>query len=516
MITKDIKKYMMAGLVVCGFSACASEFDNDYQVAKPAVVTQAEQLNSYGTILEYIDPAFHMGNTLSSAEFLGQATPFSLTCSNFNELTISDAFLHNKLVAADGTIDSTSMLSVIDLASQADISLYGESLLSSTNIKDGYLINLLPGKNAEAFKLCDFEDKELGFKYPLALNGGAASGTAEVVDDPDGESGHCLHVACGLMFPVISIQLPAGHKFGEFTRIEMDWRAVNDGGLAGFANAFHVRLNNGGGGDAVDFDTPASQGCKKGEWGRGKVVLDLSKFNLTAAQQDLTSVDLEMGPVDWWCEYYVDNIKLIYEYNEPDYESAEARSIASGQAKKYVQTLLKHYGNAIPAWTIADRPVSSPSDMFWKHTMGEAYFGEAARYARQQKSDITLFVSEEGLTDASRLEALISLINQEEKEGAKIDGIDAIVSLEEAEAAALEGMFKTLAATGKQIRLSGLGATKDADADAAALKTVIAKYMQAVPAAQRYGISFAKGTSTLWDSHYDRMPAYAGMIDNLR
>lgn len=510
----NINKIICATLLAAGFSACASEFDNDFKVTdKPASVAQNEQLSAYKTLLEYAGSSFALGNTLTSAEFLNEGTPTSLTLTNFNQLTLSDAFLHSKLVNGLGEVDSTSAKSAIDLAVSKGISLYGGTLVSSTNLNESYLSNALPGKMVEATFTYDFENDALGTEYPFGFNGEARSDKgASVVEDPAGESGHCLHVACGLVFPVITFNLPKGTTLGDFVRVEMDWRAVNDGGLNGFAGVLHTYVKDSG----YDYPTPGAMGCKLGEWGRGKVVLDLAAFNFDDAKKAWTSVPLEFGSVAWWQEYYVDNIKWVYTYNEPDYESAEAQQIAKNQMKTYVQTLVKSYGDNVSAWTIADRPISSPSTMFWKRVLGDTYFALAAKYAREQNASLKLFVSEEGLTDAARLADFLAVIKKAENEGAKIDGIEVLLDAKVVDQSLLTSMFNTLAKTGKFIRLSGLatiGNNNTVDADA--LTTVLSLYKQIIPESQRYGISFSNGTYTLWNTHFDRLPAFASVADNL-
>lgn len=505
-----INKLFCATLLVAGFSACASEFDNDFQVhTKPATVTEAEQLSTYNTLLEYVGSNFAIGNTLTSAEFLKESTPTSITQTNFNELTVSDAFLHSKLVNSLGEVDVTSALNVIDLAAEKNLKLYGGTLVSSNAINESYLTNILPGKLAEDSVLYDFEDVALGYKYPMASNASPTSGIAEIRNDPEGINGKSLYVEGSISFPVVTFDLPKGKTLGDFIRIEMDWYAVNGGGLNGFANALHVLVQEE---PAKDYATPGAQGCKLKEWGRVSLDLTVSGFDDRAG---LTSVPLEFGPVDWGAQWYADNIKWIYTYNVPDYDSDESKAPASEAMKIYVQAIVKTYSENVPAWTIADRPVSSPSTMYWKRVLGDTYFGKAAQYAREVNPALKLFVSEEGLDDASRLADLIAVIKKAESEGAKIDGIEVLLDAKNVDQSALSAMFKTLAGTGKLIRLTGLEVSGSDDAtDATALKTVLSLYKQ-IPEAQRYGVTFNNAVGELWDSKYNRRQTYAGVAEGL-
>jgi hypothetical protein len=87
-------------------TACADEFDTNYQVEKPASVVEAEKLAQYETLVSYIDAEkFRLGNTLASADLDGKTAAASLTVSNFNEVTVPNLFLHSKQVDNEGEID---------------------------------------------------------------------------------------------------------------------------------------------------------------------------------------------------------------------------------------------------------------------------------------------------------------------------------------------------------------------------------------------------------------------------
>lgn len=508
---KTFNKLFCVTLLVAGFSACASEFDNDFHIPeKPADVVKAEQLNSYKTLAQYVSSNFAIGNTMTSAEFLKESTPTSLTLTNFNELTISDAFLHSKLVNATGEVDVAAAQNVVDLAKENNLKLYGGTLISSTNNNESYLINSLPGKVAEAYVLKDFEDEVIGAEYPFGYNGETRSDKgASVVEDPEGKSGHCLHVACGLVFPVITFNLAKGTTLGDYIRMEMDWYAENDGGMNSFAGCLHTWVKDSG----HDYPTPASMGCKLKEW--GKVTLDLTAFNFDDAKKAWASLPFEFGMVSWWQQFYVDNIKLFYTYNQPDFENEKSRKIADDAMKTYVQSVIDTYGEEVSTWTVADHPVSSPATMYWKRLLGDTYFGKAAQYAREVNANLKLFVSEEGLDDANRLANLIAIIAKAENEGAKIDGIEVLLDAKNVNQNALNAMFKTLASTGKMIRLSGLATTGDDASDATALKTILSQYKTVIPEAQRYGITFGNAVSQLWDNSFNRRETYGGVVEGL-
>jgi endo-1,4-beta-xylanase len=103
---------------------------------------------------------------------------------------------------------------------------------------------------------------------------------------------------------------------------------------------------------------------------------------------------------------------------------------------------------------------------------------------------------------------------------------------------AIATMFQLLAATGKEIRISGLNVAVGVTTDKATLEHyqaqkemyqyVVEKYLELVPASQRYGITVspldspanaawrAKEPIGLWTEGFNRKPAYSGFAEGLK
>jgi len=503
--------YYIAALAAAVLASCAEDNVADFQIEKPDSVVEEEEMSSYGPLLDYIAPSFKLGSTLDPKEFRKEGTTTTIVKKNFNELTLSGFFTHSIRVNSEGKIDSTSadIIMAASLAKENNISLYGESLLSA-EMNSSYLKNMLPGKRQEMkIPVSTYDGKSVGDTYPVECNGNAVENcTAEIVDGFDTKTSKCLHVKCGGMaMPVITLNL-GDHTIGECTRVDIEFCAVTNGALTGDFNALHVRVNNGSkkGEQAVaaDYPVPSAQGCELGKWGKLSLDLSILKGKLTDIQKALKSIDLEIGTVAWSSECYFGDFTFYYEDNAADYDGDETKALIDNEMKHYVQTIVK-YNSDITAWTLAENPVSSSSEMIWKRVLGDDYFVQAAKYVREEKAGVKLFVSEVGLLNSDIRTALVEQL----KSASDIDGIDVNVSL--GEDTDLSAVFTDLAATGKLIRLNIQSFEK-----AEYLAKALTAY-KSVPEAQRYGVSFAK-IDGIWNvsSNFNRTKVYQTIVDALK
>jgi GH35 family endo-1,4-beta-xylanase len=236
-------------------------------------------------------------------------------------------------------------------------------------------------------------------------------------------------------------------------------------------------------------------------------------------------VTVVLGPKLLNCDYLIDNISLKYKY-KPTYQvektEEEKYQIISGALNDYI-TAAMEAAPSIDSWAVADCPVTSASDLIWKQTMGDTYFGNAAQMMREQRPDAKLFVSEY-LMDADVRATFLHLLNANAVGMNQINGIDAIVSVDAAtfDAQAFATMLTELAATGRQIRLTIQNVTGSSDAEAAqALAQVVTAYRQKVQGAQQYGINFTAVTESannkgLWTTGFNRKLSYASLADALQ
>ena len=217
-------------------TGCAKEFDNSSAAGeKPAAVAEAEHLASYGTLTTYIDAAnFRLGNTLASSEFDEGTAAASLTLSNFNDVTIPDLFVHSQQVDNEGNINMLLAASMAKDVCEKGINVFAPALCASTNINTTYLSQLIEPETVEedevtGYDVIDFEADAPGTAYPLQkATGDEGKGSAAVEDDPDGQTGHVIHVTkTNNSYVAITYKFPEGRKLGDYSELTFDYRAVN-------------------------------------------------------------------------------------------------------------------------------------------------------------------------------------------------------------------------------------------------------------------------------------------------
>jgi hypothetical protein len=506
-------------------TACADEFDTNYQVEKPASVVEAEKLAQYETLVSYVDAEkFRLGNTLASADLDGKTAAASLTLSNFNEVTIPDLFLHSKQVDNEGKIDVLVASSLVADVSEKGINIFSSPLCASTNINADYLAKLIEPETVEepekiGSDVIDFENDDLGKTYPLQKSAGeSGKGTATVEEDPAGESGHVVHVkGTNQSFPAITFKFPEGRKLGDYTEFAIDFRAKNN-------TALSQKLFVAMGDKNIELKSAKDFGCTLNQWGRGTIVLDLAAFAFSDEQQKQTEVTIVIGPKLIGCEYYIDNIKLSYKY-KPTYEDEktpeEKFQIIGGELNNYI-TAAMEAAPSINSWTVADCPVTSDPSLIWKDVLGDTYFGYAAALMHEQRPDAKLFVSEY-LMDPEVRATFLHLLTANAIGMDQINGIDVLLPIDVAsfDVNGFVTMLGELKTTGKLIRLTIQNVTGSDALAADALAQVIATYKKQIPAAQQYGINFQAVTESasnvgLWTTGFNRKSSYASVAEALK
>ncbi len=144
-------KFYIAAAVALGFVSCADENVADFSIDKPEEVIATEQLNAYGTLLEYVGPSFKIGNTLSLEEFNQKGTATTVTITNFNEITLNGVFAHSKRVSDEGAVESklTDVDVAVEFAKQHGITVFGGPLINS-DVNSTYLNGkIVPDKKVD-------------------------------------------------------------------------------------------------------------------------------------------------------------------------------------------------------------------------------------------------------------------------------------------------------------------------------------------------------------------------------
>jgi len=309
------KLYLLVAVSL--FSACADlDINSDFTVDRPEDIAVNEFINGYDVLKNYIDrtatPNFKLGMGVSISDFAKKETTFSLAVSNFDEVSATATDItHGTVVADDGSMSFFSAVNLFGTTIDAGLTAFGPALCWHANQNATYLNELiapiiLPEETSSGTTIFfDFESSNIGDEFQMTGNG-----FAKIVEDPSGQSGKVLHVGgpANQSYPILNITLPVGRKLGEYKTLIMDFNGSGTSGLYG--QGMMLAINDMA---LVKYGSPFSFGCPDGNWGRGSIILDLSKLNLSDTQQELTNFQLKIGSGTGSGNYYIDNIKMTWE-----------------------------------------------------------------------------------------------------------------------------------------------------------------------------------------------------------
>ena len=283
--------------------------------------------------------------------------------------------------------------------------------------------------------------------------------------------------------------------------------------------------------------------------------------------------------------YYIDDVQVTIVEEEQTTRSTRAGGISyiykTPEEKKtllleamesWMKGILQHTGNRVEAWDVINEPISDNNQwrgidgnfmnddsypveengldlnwgsdhFYWGYYIGKEYAVKAFEYARKYASEGTkLYVNDYNLeSNASKLDALIEFVNYIESNGQTVDGIGTQMHVSantsDTFKSQIDNMFKTMAATGKLVRVTELDvrlgtATPSAEqleTQALTYQYIAESYIKNVPESQRSGITIWTLTDhareheywlpdespNLFDKDYNRKHAYKGFCDGL-
>lgn len=422
----------------------------------------------------------------------------------------------------------------------------------------------------------NFEGDNLNTVYPMVESGAGAAGggTATVVEDPDGETGHVLYIDKAVhSFPEFTVKLADGKTLGDYTGMSMDMRLSN----GEYGSGMFVKINGqlitlGQNADKYGFDEDK-------KWKRGGVFVTFVKegtytalgkdvpattIEIPNAVKDLNEITFAIGSSSGNWTAYIDNLIFVWEAKPQHIEMTEEekKALFTKEMEKWIGGMVYAGVNemkSVKAWNIIANPLDktvNDNTFNWGEYLGEVdYARTAVKIARDTVKnanvDLDLFVSNTfGQYDemVNMADELISLVNAWEKDNVtKIDGynilLNAIYSkdvvFQEGNKTMITNLFDKLGKTGKLIRVSDLSmmveeldgnfiainklTEEDRAAAASYMAFIMQEYRRLIPADKQYGISISSMTETStgyklcpWTSGYNRNGMYEGIVDGLK
>ena len=291
--------------------------------------------------------------------------------------------------------------------------------------------------------------------------------------------------------------------------------------------------------------------------------------------------------------YYIDNFKfgekkaaaetktlraatraggISYKLKTPE----EKKAALLGAMESWIKGMLEHTGDRIKEWDVINEPIADDGQwrgisgnfmsngdeapdiapvedeesglnlnwatdhFYWGYYIGKEYAVKAFEYARKYAAaDAKLYVNDYNLESSpNKLAALIGFVQYIEDNGQKVDGIGTQMHVSSSITKdQVDAMFKTLAATGKLIRVTELDVqvgttTPSAEqlaTQAEVYQMIFDSYRVNVPQAQQSGITIWTLTDSkkeheywlsddapnLFDANYGRKHAYKGVCDGI-
>lgn len=422
----------------------------------------------------------------------------------------------------------------------------------------------------------NFEGDNLNTVYPMVESGAGAAGggTATVVEDPDGETGHVLYIDKAVhSFPEFTVKLADGKTLGDYTGMSMDMRLSN----GEYGSGMFVKINGqlitlGQNADKYGFDEDK-------KWKRGGVFVTFVKegtytalgkdvpattIEIPNAVKDLNEITFAIGSSSGNWTAYIDNLIFVWEAKPQHIEMTEEekKALFTKEMEKWIGGMVYAGVNemkSVKAWNIIANPLDktvNDNTFNWGEYLGEVeYARTAVKIARDTVKnanvDLELFVSNTfGQYDemGNMADELISLVDAWEADNVtKIDGynilLNAIYSkdvvFQEGNKTMITNLFDKLGKTGKLIRVSDLSmmveeldgnfiainklTEEDRAAAASYMAFIMQEYRRLIPADKQYGISISGITETNtgyklcpWTSDYNRNEMYEGIVDGLK
>lgn len=314
--------YKIIAIIWMAVSAvsCIDKYDCQLEVERPQNDAINEYLSHFDLLKSYVNRTgtpFQLAANISATEFVKKDIAFSTLLTNFDAADINGTYDPLNTLN-DGTYNFGGMQTAANVAAEAGVTLYGGVLCSNQGQRADYYNKLIEPidipveTETGTTQLLNFDNDEIGKNYPMTGNSSAI-----VENDPAGESGRVLHIGTDDVkandsYAKLRVKLPSGRVLGDYVRLNIDLRHVNQDGIWGAG--MKVLIN----GTKFDLGINADGlGASNNKWKRD-IVIKLNDatapgFKMPETMKALTEFDLSIGSQSGAAQYYLDNISMDFE-----------------------------------------------------------------------------------------------------------------------------------------------------------------------------------------------------------
>jgi len=200
---KYISKITLVGILTAMIfaSSCVDDTMLTYDVQMPASLEDVEYLKAYDALKTYIDrtanPNFKLGAGTVLTDYTGIGVRYRLLTANFDQITLANEMKHESVVQANGSMSFGNLGSLLETAKEADISVFGHTLVWHAQQRASYLNGLLadvfiPGTTEyiEQVTNGDMEGNDLSTSFFFTSNA-----NEEFISPGAGGAGRALKIA---------------------------------------------------------------------------------------------------------------------------------------------------------------------------------------------------------------------------------------------------------------------------------------------------------------------------------
>src|SRR5690606_35924591 len=175
------KRIGYSAVIAILLSSCAKPDFSNYFVEKPETVVVQEDIDSYASLISYLDkdanPNFKWGVALNMDDYLNKGVMYRLVNRNFEEMVMGYEMKHSSIVQEDGTLNLAKVEQLIEAAKENNMGLYGHTLCWHSGQNANYLNSLIapiviPGTGGPTWDIVtsnDFESADMS-NYEYTTN----------------------------------------------------------------------------------------------------------------------------------------------------------------------------------------------------------------------------------------------------------------------------------------------------------------------------------------------------------
>lgn len=540
-----------------------------------------EKIANYKEIKTYMDeymPETPLAVGLGAAKYLADSAYAAICDNNYEQFVTGNAMKHQSLVANDGSLrlaPGDELPQFLNAISGKGIELYGHNLIWHTQQNSVYLKSLIAPKmvvesDGDIANILTNGDFETGSMSPWGSWGNGSTSEVKAGAGVDGSYGlQLVNPTDGSDYYVAQLAYTLNEPLEAGKTYVMRFKAKGQGGATSVQFATQNSSTYAGEGyRTMDFGSDwttceCEYTCTKD--GMNRILINFGKYAGTILLDNV-----EFGEKAKASQVGAKASKVTYVLKTPE----EKREALLGAMESWIKGVTAAVASAgVKQWEVINEPIANGTNLwrgvdkgtwmdgdaeptedtqnglnlnwadghfYWGYYLGRDYAPEAFKLARKYAADgCKLYVNEYGLeTSAPKTAALVKFVEYIDANGGKVDGIGTQMHVSyNVDSASVAQMFKTLAATGKLVRISELDVKLNTSTPTAdqlqqqsdCYRMIINSYKANVPAAQRgglciWGVSDAEDEHTYWipndapnlfDAQYKRKTAYKGVCDGI-